>query len=103
VQKHDVPDPTVRWVDAVMAKYGPQVCHILVQNIGGQAARSELDTLAEPLKKLVFAQRQAKKWLSDALDDPSFPSDKVGPTEKRVWLQKIMKYLILMLLVYLFY
>ena len=74
-----------------MQQYGPQLCELLVRQIGGDGSRSELDTFAEPLKKLVFAQPQAKEWLANALDHKEFPSVKVGPTEKRVWLQKIMK------------
>ena len=76
---------------AVTQQYGPQLCNILVRNIGGEAARSELDVLAEPLKKLIFAQSQAKMWLSNALSSEDFPSQKVGSTEKRMWLQKIIK------------
>jgi hypothetical protein len=79
-------------VQAAMQKYGPHVCQILVFQIAGDAARSELNVLSEPLKKLVFGQPRAKKWLSDALDsDYFFPSTKVGPNEKRIWLQKIMQ------------
>lgn len=73
-----------------MKEYGPQLCHALIRNIGGEAARSELDILSLPLKKLVFAQPQAKQWLSDALGSTSFVSDKVDSTGKRLWLQKIM-------------
>ena len=79
------------FVAAVTQQYGPPLCQILVRNIGGEAARSELDVLAEPLKKLVFAQPHAKLWLSNALSSEDFPSQKVGTTEKRVWLQKILK------------
>lgn len=79
------------FVAAVTQQYGPPLCQILVRNIGGEAARSELDVLAEPLKKLIFAQPQAKMWLSNALSSEDFPSQKVGTTEKRVWLQKILK------------
>ena len=79
------------FVAAVTQQYGPQLCHLLVRNIGGEAARSELEILAEPLKKLIFAQPQAKMWLSNALSSEDFPSQKVGPSEKRVWLQKIFK------------
>ena len=78
------------FVTAVIQQYGPRLCHIIVRNVGGEAARSELDLLAEPLKKLVFAQPQAKIWLSNALSSEDFPSQKVGSTEKRIWLQKII-------------
>ena len=74
-----------------MNEYGPRLSHALVQNIGGDAARSELDTLAEPLKKLITAQPEAKMWLSDALDNSAFPSQNVDSADKTVWLQKIMK------------
>lgn len=79
------------FVVAVTQQYGPQLSYVLVRNIGGEAARSELDALAEPLKKLIFAQPQAKTWLSNALSSKDFPSQKVGSTEKRMWLQKIVK------------
>ena len=79
-------------IEAAMKQYGPRLCHILVRQIGGEAARSELDVFAEPLKRLIFAQPQAIQWLAGALDNDDFPSKKAGPTEKRMWLQKIMKY-----------
>lgn len=79
------------FVASVTQQYGPPLCQILVRNIGGEAARSELDVLSEPLKKLIFAQPQAKMWLSNALSSKDFPSQKVGTVEKRVWLQKILK------------
>ncbi|KAI4213709.1 MAG: hypothetical protein LQ351_003675 [Letrouitia transgressa] len=72
-------------------EYGPRFCHALIQEIGGEASRSELDTLAEPLKKMVFAQVSAKAWLSNALLSNDFPSQKIGDNEKRLWLEKIMK------------
>ena len=75
----------------MVQEYGSQLCHLLVRRIGGEAARSELDILAEPLKKLIFAQPQAKTWLSNALSSEDFPSRKVGPAEKRVWLQKVIR------------
>ena len=78
-------------IEVAMKQYGPRLCHILVRQIGGEAARSELDVFAEPLKRLVVAQLHAKQWLASALDSDGFPSKKIGPTEKRMWLQKIMK------------
>ena len=74
-----------------MQEYGPQLGYALMINIGGRAARSELDDLAEPLKRLASAQPKAKEWLSNALSSSDFPSDKVGEVEKRIWLQKVIK------------
>ncbi|KAF6223554.1 hypothetical protein HO133_000397 [Letharia lupina] len=90
VQNFEVSEEVAMFAAAVTQQYGPQLCHLLVRNIGGEAARSELDVLAEPLKKLIFAQPQAKMWLSNALSSEDFPSQKVGSTEKRIWLQKII-------------
>jgi hypothetical protein len=64
----------------------------LIYNIGGHAARSELEKLSEPVKKLVVRQVNAKGWFEAALLDPSFPSDKVSDKDKHIFLQKIMKY-----------
>lgn len=75
-----------------MEEYGPQLSHAVIMGVGGQALRSDLDTLAEPLKALVTGQPKAKTWLADALSGENFPSKNVGPTEKRIWLQKILKY-----------
>ena len=78
-------------VEAILKEYGPKLSQLLIRGIGGEAARSELDVLADPLKKMVFSQPRAKAWLSDALFSNSFPSSKVGNDEKRLWLQRIMR------------
>jgi len=91
VQIRDQPDPIQHMVDGVMREYGPLLGEALIRCIGGEAARSDLDFLAEPLKKLVFRQPKSKLWLEEALFGDTFPSQNVGPIEKRVWLQKIMK------------
>ncbi len=74
-----------------MGRYGPLVCQVLVHKIAGEASRSELDVLAEPLRKIIFYQQSAKAWLSDALNSDTFPSQKVNQMEKRIWLIKIMR------------
>ncbi len=91
MQKYDVSETVETMTRNVMDQYGPKLSQALVQNLGGEAARSELDTLAEPLKRLVSAQPKAKTWLSDALFSDAFPSQIVGPPDKRMWLQKIVK------------
>lgn len=92
VQVCNLPNEIQSMVDSVMKEYGPQLGHALIFSIGGEAARSELDFLAEPLKKLVSSQPRAKMWLMDALSSDAFPSQKVTDVEKRVWLQKIIRY-----------
>ena len=78
-------------LDGAIQEYGPLLSRALMRGIGGDAARSELDALAEPLKKLISNEPKAKMWLADALSGDSFPSQLVGDTEKRRWLQKVMK------------
>ena len=79
-------------VDGVMMEYGPLLSQALMRNIGGEAARSELDVIANPLKKMIFKHPGSKTWLNQALFSDTFPSQTVGPEEKRIWLQKVIKY-----------
>ena len=91
MQKHDVSETVATMIHNFMDEYGPRLSKALIQNISGEAARSELDTLAEPLKKLIFSQPKAKTWLSDALLSDTVASQNVGLLDKRMWLQKIIK------------
>lgn len=75
-----------------MSYLGPQLSRSLIQNIGGRASRSELDRLSDPLKKLVAQHVNARQWLEAALLDPAFPSDKVLPEDKLLFLKKIIKF-----------
>lgn len=73
-----------------MAHLGPLLTQTLVQNIGGNAARSELEKVSDPLKKLVTNQPRAQAWLEQALFDPSFPSTQVTREDKVMFLKKII-------------
>lgn len=77
-----------------MAALGPLLCQSLARNIGGNASRSELDKLSEPLKKLFNRHPKAKQWLEAGLNDPSFPSTKVSQSEKAVFVKKVARYVI---------
>ena len=79
-------------VDAAMQTHGPNLARVLMRGIGGEAARSELDNLSEPLKKMVYKQPRAKQWLTNALASDDFSSRVVSDVDKRVWLQKVVKY-----------
>lgn len=74
-----------------MDHYGPRLSHILIMNFGGIAARSDLESLAEPLKKMVHNQANAKDWLATALASEGFPSQLVTLADRKIWLQKIIK------------
>lgn len=85
-------DPSVQaGFSNALEHLGPLLTKSLVQNIGGNASRSELDKLADPLKKLVVQHPRSKQWLEAALLDPAFPSTKVTAEDKLVFVKKITK------------
>ncbi|KAI0976037.1 armadillo-type protein [Xylaria arbuscula] len=73
-----------------MSHFGPQLAQSLMQSIGGKASRSDLDKLSEPLKKLIVQHVHATKWLETALNDASFPSDKVSSQEKAMFIKRLV-------------
>lgn len=73
---------------------GPLLSRTLARNLGGNASRSELDKLSEPLKKLVYRYPMAKSWLEAGLTHETFPSTKVTPQDKSMFLKKIIRYII---------
>ena len=79
-------------IDNALQHLGPLLAKSLIFNIGGNAARSELDKLSEPLKKLVTRQVRSKSWLEAALLGDDFPSDKVTVTERKSFLQRVIRY-----------
>lgn len=70
---------------------GPLLAQSLARNIGGNASRSELDKLSEPLKKLVIRCPMAKSWLEAGLGHESFPSTRITPQEKSMFLKKVIR------------
>ena len=77
-------------VRTIIEAYGPALSHALICGIGGDCARSEIDTLAQPLKRLVFRGGNAKNWFERALVSDSFPSQLVSLEDKRRFLQTII-------------
>lgn len=82
-------EPPVKPADAIR-RFGPTLSLALVTQVGGNAQRSELEYLCEPLKALIFNHPPSRQWLEAALLDPSFPSQRVGNDEKRKFLQQVM-------------
>lgn len=75
-----------------MDTLGPLLCKSLVRNIGGNASRSELDRITEPLKKVIFRHSKAQEWLLRGIHDDAFPSDKVSVENKVLFVKKIIRY-----------
>ncbi|KAK3905109.1 armadillo-type protein, partial [Staphylotrichum tortipilum] len=57
-------DPTLHHqTSTALTHLGPLLSRALVRNMSGRAARSELDKLCEPLKRLVTARVEVQGWL----------------------------------------
>lgn len=90
VQLKDQPDEVQSKLDELIGLVGPSLTSSLVHGFGGDATRSELDRLTGPFREIIFRQKSARQWIEDALQDPSFPSERVDPVEKRFFLQQVM-------------
>ena len=77
-------------MNSVMEHMGPALAEALIYNISGNAARSELDKLTEPLKKLVIRQIRSKSWLENAIFRKVTSDEKVNEEDRRIFLQKII-------------
>lgn len=74
-----------------MDTLGPLLCKSLARNIGGNASRSELDRITEPLKKVIFRHMKAQEWLLRGLQDDTFPSNKVSDEDKAMFVKKVVR------------
>jgi hypothetical protein len=88
----DLPQHKHSTISETIEAYGPFLAEALAYNIGGNASRSELDKISEPLKKLVSKHVHSKAWLEQALFKPGLCSDKVTDAEKKRFLLKIITY-----------
>lgn len=79
-------------LETAFAHLGPLLGQAVVKNISGTAARSELDKLCEPLKKLVANHVRAKGWIEQALLDPAFPAQHIAERDRAIFLRKIIRY-----------
>ncbi|KAI1001741.1 hypothetical protein K3495_g6463 [Podosphaera aphanis] len=86
---NSLPDNIQKSYNSALQVLGPLIAQALIFNVGGSAARSELEKLSDPIKKLTTSQLYAKRWIEAALFDPNFPSDKVNNNDKTIFLQKI--------------
>ncbi|MBE3047089.1 hypothetical protein IMZ48_32110 [Candidatus Bathyarchaeota archaeon] len=78
-------------MNQAMGEMGPEVTLSLIRNIGGNASRSELDKVTDPLKKLASSHPSAQSWIQAALFHPSFPSQNVSEKEKMMFLRKVIR------------
>ncbi|KAF3283873.1 hypothetical protein TWF970_001044 [Orbilia oligospora] len=78
-------------IEMILQQTGELLAKNLVMAIGGGAARSELDNVTEPLKKMVFKQLHARKWLENSMfsNGDAFPSQKISVEDKSMFLKKL--------------
>ena len=69
---------------------GPALAQTLMRNVGGNALRSELNSLSNPLRRLVTTHPRAQAWLEQALMDESFPSPQVPRETKMLFLRRLV-------------
>lgn len=74
-----------------MEHLGPSLAEALIYNISGNAARSELDKISDPLRKLIARQVHAKIWLENALLRQHPTMANVDERDKRLFLQKVIR------------
>ena len=79
-------------INSAVQHLGPLLAKSLMYNIGGNASRSELEKLSEPLRKLVVSQVHSKAWLDAALRDDAFDGEKVAMKDRMIFLQKVLRY-----------
>jgi hypothetical protein len=81
-----------------MTHLGPLLARSLVRNFAGHAARSELDKLCEPLKKLVATRVEAQAWLQLQLaheagggrDIPAAAGESEPEGERGAWVRRVV-------------
>lgn len=67
----------------------PHVAVSLMSQIGGNAQRSDLDSICKALRAFVFTQPSAKRLLEEAMNGSQFPSTGVSASDKRTFSQKL--------------
>ncbi|KAA8911147.1 armadillo-type protein [Sphaerosporella brunnea] len=77
-------------VDSITAGCSPRLVEKLCWSLGGGCQRSEVDSIAEPLRKLVTRHVRCKSWLTEALKPAGFPTANVNEKDKRLFVEKIM-------------
>lgn len=76
-------------IRGAMDVLGPPLARALIQNVGGNCSRSEINSICEPLKHFVCQDVRSQGWLQAALIAPDFPSHRVNADEKAIFLKKI--------------
>lgn len=77
-------------MNQIMEMYGPRFVACLMRQIGGQAQRSDLDFLCEPLKALLLHQRNVQKWLQEGIASDSLQNPNVSSDDRQKFLRQLV-------------
>ena len=84
-----ISEETQQRLNQVVATFGPKFASFLVFQLGGDAQRSDLDFLCEPLKTMLLHQGSAQAWLQQGILHSTFPSPNVSPDNRVMFLRQI--------------
>ena len=73
-----------------MSNYAPVLATALMQQVGGHAQRSELDSISKVIRAMISYYGAWKPAFEQALFSPGFPSSRVSEEDKRVFLSKLV-------------
>ncbi|KAE9984149.1 hypothetical protein EG327_005230 [Venturia inaequalis] len=84
-----LPKTTSPHLDEVITYFGPTLAHNLINQVSGNATRTDLDWFTEPLRSFIRRDVQTKKWIEAALTAADFPAPNVGMDVRRKFLKAL--------------
>ncbi|TID19500.1 ARM repeat-containing protein [Venturia nashicola] len=84
-----LPKTTSTHLDEVITYFGPTLAHNLINQVSGNATRTDLDWFTEPLRSFIKRDVQTKKWIELALTSADFPAPNVTMEARRKFLKAL--------------
>ena len=79
-------------VQQALAAHGLALLGALLRSVSGCVARSEVEHLVPPLKKLIVRWRDAPQWLRNTnMDQFLFNNERVTEQEKRMFAEQLIR------------
>lgn len=86
---NDAASPAKQPLDQIFEALGAVLVKVLVFNIAGEAQRTSLDEVTDPLRRIVTKNPRTSSWVEAALAAPDFPAPKV-PDKERQWFRRMV-------------
>lgn len=79
-------------IKEIMSAYGPKFTCSIISQIGGNALRSDLEFICEPLKALLLHQPGVQGWLQQAILGETFPAvdANVGQQQRNLFFRQVI-------------